>query len=169
MDCKPPKLKHHLRSAGLAVFAVALATILWLPCLHLFFRKPLANFYSERGISPQAKALAARHVQLWTEPSLRQAELKKMRGSNAEWDFMGRSFLVWLLVNGGAVEEGTDCDHPATAPKIRKTRGAHRSQTPIGPTCRDGCMYRAYAPRIALQYRIVMGQIHKLPVVGVIH
>ena len=55
-------------------------------------------------MSPKARQLAARHLQLWTEPSLRQAELKKMRGSNAEWDFMGRSFLVWSLVNMGLRE-----------------------------------------------------------------
>ena len=77
------------------------ATAIWLPCLHLFFRKPLSDFYQEKGISPKAKQLAARHLRLWTEPALLQAELKKMRSSNAEWDFMGRSFLVWSLANMG--------------------------------------------------------------------
>jgi hypothetical protein len=79
--------------------AFSLATAIWLPCLHLFFRKPLPDFYRDNGISPKAMQLAARHLQLWTEPALRQAELKKMRISNAEWDFMGRSFLVWSLAN----------------------------------------------------------------------
>ena len=83
---------------------LALAAAIWVPCLHLFFRKPLSDFYQEKGLSPKARQLAARHLQLWTEPSLRQAELKKMRGSNAEWDFMGRSFLVWSLVNMGLRE-----------------------------------------------------------------
>src|SRR5258708_29009093 len=87
---------------GLIIFALALA--IWLPCLHIIFRKPLSDFYRENGISPKARQLAARHLQLWTEPSLRQAELKKMRSSNAEWDFMGRSFLVWSLVNMGLRE-----------------------------------------------------------------
>ena len=27
--------------------------------------------------------------------------MAKMRGTNAEWDFMGRSFLVWALANRG--------------------------------------------------------------------
>jgi hypothetical protein len=95
------KLKMHFRNAGLGLIAFVLALAIWLPCLHIFFRKPLSDFYRENGISPKAKQLAARHLQLWTEPSLRQAELKKMRSSNAEWDFMGRSFLVWSLVNMG--------------------------------------------------------------------
>src|SRR6185295_9771848 len=45
--------------------------------------------------------LAARHLQLWTEQKLREQELARMRASNAEWDFMGRSFLVWSLANIG--------------------------------------------------------------------
>jgi len=98
------KFKTHLRKAGTGVTAFALATAIWLPCLHVFFRKPLADFYLESGISPKARQLAARHLELWTEPALRQAELRKMRSSNAEWDFMGRSFLVWSLVNMGLRE-----------------------------------------------------------------
>jgi len=93
--------KTFFKNACLGLAAFLLATAIWLPCLHLFFRKPLSNLYQETGISPKAARLAARHLQLWTEPSLRQAELKKMRTSNAEWDFMGRSFLVWSLVNMG--------------------------------------------------------------------
>jgi len=96
--------KSLLKKAFLGAAAFALATVIWLPCLHLFFRKPVADFYQEKGISPKARQLAARHLQLWTEPALRQAELKKMRNSNAEWDFMGRSFLVWSLANMGLRE-----------------------------------------------------------------
>ena len=98
------KLKLHLRNAGISLLAFLLAWAIWLPCLHFFFRKPLSDFYRENGISPKARQLAARHLQLWTDPELRQAELKKMRSSNAEWDFMGRSFLVWSLANMGLRE-----------------------------------------------------------------
>jgi hypothetical protein len=101
------KFKFHLKKACLGLAMFALATALWLPCLHLFFRKPLSDFYLENGVAPKARQLAARHLQLWTEPALRQAELKKMRTSNAEWDFMGRSFLVWSLVNMGLREPQT--------------------------------------------------------------
>lgn len=99
-----PNLKMRLSGVGIGLLALVISTALWLPCLHLFFRKPLANFYQESGISPTARQLAARHLRLWTEPTLRQAELKKMRNSNAEWDFMGRSFLVWSLANMGLRE-----------------------------------------------------------------
>jgi hypothetical protein len=97
-------LRTRLVEAAIGLVAVALATAIWLPCLHLFFRKPLSDFYQQEGISAEAKNLAARHLQLWTDPGLRQVELKKMRSSNAEWDFMGRSFLVWSLVNMGLRE-----------------------------------------------------------------
>jgi hypothetical protein len=83
--------------AGLA--AMAMATLIWLPCLHFFYAKPVSHFRQEQGISPEARQLAARHLQLWTDPALRDEELKKMRVSNAEWDFMGRSYLVWSLAN----------------------------------------------------------------------
>jgi hypothetical protein len=99
-----PNLTTQIRRAGLALVAFALATAVWLPCLHLFFRKPVSDFYVKTGVSPKARQLAARHLQLWTDPALRQAELKRMRHSNAEWDFMGRSFLVWSLVNLGLRE-----------------------------------------------------------------
>jgi hypothetical protein len=83
--------------AGLA--ALAIAALIWLPCLHFIFTKPVSNFHREQGLSPEARQLAARHLQLWTEPALRETELNKMRVSNAEWDFMGRSYLVWSLAN----------------------------------------------------------------------
>jgi hypothetical protein len=83
--------------AGLG--ALALAALIWLPCLHLLFTRPVSAFRRDEGLSPKARQLAARHLQLWTDPAAREQELKKMRLSNAEWDFMGRSFLVWSLAN----------------------------------------------------------------------
>src|SRR5262245_31745279 len=97
-------MRRQLRKFFVCVTAFLLSVAIWLPCLHLFFRKPVADFYREQGISPKARELAARHIALWTEPSLRHVELQKMRNSNAEWDFMGRSFLVWSLVNMGLRE-----------------------------------------------------------------
>jgi len=108
MNSKP---KVQVRKACLALVALTLATAIWVPCLHLFFRRPLSDFYQDKGLSPKASQLAARHLQLWTDPALRQAELKKMRGSNAEWDFMGRSFLVWSLANMGLREPGAKAQH----------------------------------------------------------
>jgi len=91
------KLRMKRIFAGLA--ALAVAALIWLPCLHFFFSRPVSNFRQAQGLSPKARELAARHLQLWTDPALRDAELKKMRVSNAEWDFMGRSYLVWSLAN----------------------------------------------------------------------
>ena len=85
--------------AGLAALVIAAA--IWIPCLHFFFAKPAADFYTRENLSPMARELAARHLHLWTDPKLREQELKRMRASNAEWDFMGRSFLVWSLANMG--------------------------------------------------------------------
>src|SRR6266571_819674 len=112
------QLKTRLKKASLSLAAFAVATAIWLPCLHLFFRKPVSDFYQEKGISPKAKQLAARHLQLWTEPTLRQVELKKMRTSNAEWDFMGRSFLVWALANMGLREPEAKLRYLTTIDKI---------------------------------------------------
>jgi hypothetical protein len=100
-----------VKKASLALAAFTLATAIWLPCLHFFFCKPVTEFYQEKGVSPEARQLAARHLQLWTEPSLLQKELLKMRASNAEWDFMGRTFLVWSLVNMGLREPGLKADY----------------------------------------------------------
>lgn len=83
--------------AGLA--ALTVAGLIWLPCMHFVFAKPVSNFRREQGLSPEARELAAWHLRLWTDPVLRDMELNKMRASNAEWDFMGRSYLVWSLAN----------------------------------------------------------------------
>jgi len=91
-------------AAGLA--ALLAAAFIWLPCLHFFFAKPAQAFRQPQGLSPGAVELAARHLQLWSDAALRETELKKMRVSNAEWDFMGRTFLVWSLVNMGLREPG---------------------------------------------------------------
>ena len=88
--------------SGLA--ALAVTGFVWLACLHWFYTKPAAHFCSARGLSPTARQLAARDLELWTDPKLREQELKRMRASNAEWDFMGRSFLVWSLANMGLRE-----------------------------------------------------------------
>ena len=88
----------------IGLVALGVATAIWIPCLHFLFTKPAGDFHSASGISPKAQQLAARHLELWTNPELREQELRRMRASNAEWDFMGRSFLVWSLANMGLRE-----------------------------------------------------------------
>jgi hypothetical protein len=85
----------------IALAVLTIAGVIWLPCLHLVFARPVSEFRQTDGLSPKARQLAARHLELWTDPVLRQKELDRMRASNAEWDFMGRGFLVWSLANMG--------------------------------------------------------------------
>jgi hypothetical protein len=61
------------------------------PCLRFVFA-PRGDDHTER-----AKALLAHQLELWTDPARREAEVARMRRTNNEWDFMGRSFLVWSL------------------------------------------------------------------------
>ncbi|MHC4199877.1 MAG: linalool dehydratase/isomerase domain-containing protein [Planctomycetota bacterium] len=84
---------------GLAAASLLVGAAIWFPAVHLFFGDDADELVGREGISPWAKALAERHLALWEEPGLRAEELRKMRASNAEWDFMGRSFLVWSLGN----------------------------------------------------------------------
>jgi hypothetical protein len=83
----------------LTLVALLIATSLWLPSVHLLFRPNLDDTVSEAGISPKARALAARHLALWSDPGLRAREIEKMRRNNAEWDFMARTFFVLALGN----------------------------------------------------------------------
>jgi hypothetical protein len=94
-------MKALLKRIRTGLVAMMIAGTIWLPCVHLFFKSPVTEFRTANGISPTAQALAARHLSLWTDPVSREVELRRMRGSNAEWDFMGRSFLVWSLANIG--------------------------------------------------------------------
>ena len=76
---------------------IAAASVIWMPCVHWLFRSHPATFASTKGLPLQARELAARQLELWRDPVLKQREIGRMRSSNAEWDFMGRSFLVWSL------------------------------------------------------------------------
>lgn len=83
------------------IAALVLAAAIWLPSMHFLFRKSEASYHSTNGVPPKARELAARHLRMWTDPALKAHELERMRRSNAEWDFMGRSFLVWSLAEMG--------------------------------------------------------------------
>jgi hypothetical protein len=111
-------MKAHMKRilAGLTVLVIA--ALIWLPCLHLLFTRPVSAFRPDQGLSPKARQLAARHLQLWTDPALREAELGKMRASNAEWDFMGRSFLVWSLANMALRDPGSKALYLQTMDRI---------------------------------------------------
>lgn len=87
------------RRLFLAVTALAIATALWLPAVHLLYRPRLSEWRGVDAVGPKAHLLAARHLALWKDPALRSQELGRMRATNPEWDFMGRTFLVLSLAN----------------------------------------------------------------------
>ena len=91
-----PFLKRFL----LGSLALAIAAAIWLPVLSAIYRRDPAPCFRKGGAVPEkARLLAARHLRLWTDPKLREREVQKMRRNNAEWDFMGRAFLVLALAN----------------------------------------------------------------------
>jgi len=88
----PPSLAVRLALAGVSL---VLAAAVWLPLVQLVFRAPVPPPKQEAAVVRWSDRLAARHLHLWSDAQARQAELARMRSGNAEWDFMGRSFLVW--------------------------------------------------------------------------
>jgi hypothetical protein len=107
-----------LKRISIALLVLIIAGIIWLPCLHFLFARPVSDFRQANGLSPKARQLAARHLQLWTDPVSRQKELDRMRASNAEWDFMGRTFLVWSLANMGMRDPASKSLYLATMDEI---------------------------------------------------
>lgn len=88
-----------VRRRLLALVALVLAAAIWLPLVHVFFRPRLDDYFRPQGMPPAARMLAERQLQLWTDPAPYAEELRRMRGTNAEWDFMGRSYVAWGLAN----------------------------------------------------------------------
>ena len=88
-----------LRALG-SLIALGAAAAIWFPAMHLFFRPNMDDYFAVKsGISPKARAIAAYQLDLWKDPGKRTREVARMRTSNAEWDFMGRTFLVLSLAN----------------------------------------------------------------------
>ena len=94
-----------------AVVSLAIASAIWLPSIHFIFVPTVENYYREAGISPIVRELVNQHLKLWNDPQLREKEISRMRGSNAEWDFMGRTFLVLALANLGLRDREGKADY----------------------------------------------------------
>ena len=90
---------NRLKRIALGLLSLIIATCVWLPLTQFFFREKVEAYLTSEGIAPKTRLLAQRHIELWTDPALRAVEIEKMRGTNAEWDFMGRSFFAWALAN----------------------------------------------------------------------
>ena len=96
--------------------ALVLATAIWIPSVHLLFARRATP--PSAGLSPQARALSARQLEFWVDPQLKKRELERMRRSNAEWDFMGRTFLVWSLAEMSLREPAQRSNYLAVADQI---------------------------------------------------
>lgn len=83
----------------MSIMCLLVATALWLPALHLFFSPNLKQWRQEHAVSPVAHRLAERHLNLWRDEIVKASDIDTMRVNNAEWDFMGRTFLVLALSN----------------------------------------------------------------------
>ncbi len=86
------------------MFALLLATAIWLPLVHLFFTPHLEEFRQADHIAPRAVELAARQLDLWEDSAKRENEIARMRSANAEWDFMSRTYFVMALANMALVD-----------------------------------------------------------------
>ena len=74
--------------------------LFWIPLVHLCFRgRGQAAVWSDPALTPYTRSLAARQLAFWNDPALRQRELGDLRRSNAEWDFMGRTYFVLALAS----------------------------------------------------------------------
>lgn len=65
---------------------VAVLAVVWLSCLHLFFRRDPTSL-----INP----LAQGQLEVWAHPQAQPA----LRNNNPEWDLMGRTFAVLSFAN----------------------------------------------------------------------
>jgi hypothetical protein len=89
------------------LLSLVVASALWLPCIHLCFVQQASTYRSSVGVPLKARALAARHIQLWTDPAYKSHEVDRMRHSNAEWDFfvpyLGAVVLAPILLIAAAL------------------------------------------------------------------
>ncbi|MBL7222370.1 MAG: hypothetical protein ISS72_00825 [Candidatus Brocadiae bacterium] len=102
----------------LGSLALALAAAVWLPTLSLLFHRDPVPYLGTGEAAPRARAMALRHVRMWTDPALREREIAAMRRSNAEWDFMGRTFLVLGLAEMALRDPDAQDDHLAVIDAI---------------------------------------------------
>ena len=82
------------------IFSILFVTsAVWLPCIHLFYKKDITDYKQSDKIAPIARTIANTHLSIWNDPKLRKIELDKMQYNNPEWDFMSRTYFVLALAN----------------------------------------------------------------------
>ena len=115
---------------GIACLCVA--AFVWLPAMHLVFRPDLEEYVTSNGLAPKARQLAAHHGKLWTNPAPHSGEIARMRQSNAEWDFMARTYYVLALANMALRDPADEARYLALMDKViedtvglEQTHGIH--------------------------------------------
>src|SRR5262245_48588422 len=77
------------------VIALLGATLVWIPSVHFFYRpepKEIAGGLEQRALS------------MWSERAELDEAIARMRQTNAEWDFMSRTYLVLAFANSALRE-----------------------------------------------------------------
>ena len=100
----PPAGPSRRKRLLLGLVGLVAATAIWLPTVHLFYRGQGRGILQDRQLSDRAGQLLERHLAVWTAPENDGGEILQMRRANAEWDFMGRCFVVWSLANAALRE-----------------------------------------------------------------
>ncbi|WP_437736750.1 hypothetical protein [Sorangium sp. So ce1335] len=113
-----PRSARRLRRLGDVALSVLVAAAVWLSCLHLFFRREPVEHRPSGALLPRGRALLAHQLSLWEDTAARDATLARMRATNAEWDFMGRTFLVLGLANAALRDPGAEARHLAVMDRI---------------------------------------------------
>ena len=88
-----------LRRALQLTLILLLAACIYLPSMHLIFRRNITTYRTPQGLSPVATQLAATYLDVWNDPTQREQQLARMRKLNPEWDFMSRTYLVLAFAN----------------------------------------------------------------------
>ncbi len=113
------------RRFAIATVSLLLGYAIWLPCVHLLFA-PRGDDRADR-----ARRLLAGQLRLWVDPALRAREVERMRVANNEWDFMGRTFLVWSLADLSLRDPSTKTQNLEVMDRIiGETLGAERANGP---------------------------------------
>jgi hypothetical protein len=94
-----------LKAASLLA-ALLIAAVIWIPLVHVFFSPSKQDMPSQAGVSERARQLEAAQREAWNRDG--DGEIARMRRTNAEWDFMSRTFLVLALANMALREPKVD-------------------------------------------------------------
>src|ERR1700736_2472459 len=86
------------RRVAIVVAALAIGAAAWVPLLHRFFR-PTDAEVARPAESPIARGMLKEQLGVWEDEGRRKDLLARMRRTNPEWDFMGRTFVAMALVN----------------------------------------------------------------------